>query len=271
VTYNWQQKGWPKATCNRAALLHPHFESIHPFDDGNGRVGRALVAKVLAEGLGRGVVLPVSTVIARHRKDYYNEIHAASQSLDWTSWAKFFVPVLTETLNDFVSAAEFVSAKSAYLARYEHQLFERAKKVVLRMFQDGPNGVASGLSAAKWMRVTKVSKPTATRDLEELVASGAIIHEGESVATRYRLNLEMREPIDLTHEPINEPLNEPQDEPLCEAINEAIKKTPGINKPQLVKMLGKSRATIERAVAALIAAGRIEHRGSKKTGGYYAL
>lgn len=258
-------KASPCEIALKAALLHPHFESIHPFDDGNGRVGRALVAKVLAEGLGRGVVLPVSTVIARHRKDYYDEIHAASQSLDWTSWAKFFVPVLTETLNDFVSAAEFVSAKSAYLAHYEHQLSERAKKVILRMFQDGPNGVASGLSAAKWMRMTKVSKPTATRDLEELVATGAIIREGESVATRYRLNLEMHEPVDLTRAPINEPLNEP----LSEAINEAIKKMPGINKPQLVKMFGKSKATIERAVAALIAAGRIEHRGSKKTGGYY--
>jgi len=251
----------PADVAIKATMLHPHFESIHPFDDGNGRVGRALVAKVLAEGLGVDVVLPVSTVIMRHRKDYYDEIHKASQSLDWTDWAKFFIPILTETLTDFITAARFVAAKGEYLSRYESQVSERAKKVIVRMFRDGPAGVASGLSAAKWMRMTKVSKPTATRDLEELENTGAVIREGESVATHYRLNLDFREPI--------EPLNESLHEPLFEAINEAIKHASGINKPQLVRMVGKSRATVERAIAALVKAGRIEHRGSKKTGGYW--
>ena len=56
-----------------------------------------------------------------------------------------------------------------------------------------------------------------------------------------------------------------------EAINEAIKDTPGINKPKLIKLFGKSRATVERAIAELVSASRIEHRGSNKTGGYYPL
>ena len=88
----------PAEVALKAAMLHPHFESIHPFEDGNGRGGRALVAKTLAEGLGLPVVLPVSTVIARHRVTYYDEINEASRSLDWTNWAAFFIPVLTETL-----------------------------------------------------------------------------------------------------------------------------------------------------------------------------
>lgn len=250
----------------KAAMLHPHFESIHPFDDGNGRIGRALVAKVIAEGLGVDVVLPVSTVIMRHRKDYYKEIHRASQSLDWTNWAKFFIPILTETLTDFITAAQFVAAKGEYLSRYESRISERAKKVIVRLFRDGPSGVAAGLSAAKWMRMTKVSKPTATRDLEELVKIGAIIREGESVATRYRLDFRLDEPIDEPLEPLNEPLNEPLGDPLFETI----KSQPGISRAELVVRAGKSRATVARAVAALIAEGKIEHRGSKKTGGYYA-
>ena len=57
----------------------------------------------------------------------------------------------------------------------------------------------------------------------------------------------------------------------CEVINEAIKTKPGINKPCLIKAVGKSRATVERAIAALVVAQKIEHRGSKKTGGYYAV
>ena len=116
------------------------------------------------------------------------------------------------------------------------------------------------------MRMTKVSKPTATRDLEELVKIGAIIREGESVATRYRLNFQLDEPIDEPLEPLNETLNEPPDDPLFETI----KSQPGISRAELIVRAGKSRATVARAVAALIAEGKIEHRGSKKTGGYYA-
>lgn len=249
----------PDDVALKCAMIHPHFESIHPFEDGNGRVGRALVAKTLAEGLGKSLVLPVSTVIDRYRKDYYDAIHEASQSLEWTGWARFFIPVLAETLIDFLSAAQFVDAKGEYLSKYESQISERAKAVIMRMFRDGPAGVAAGLSAAKWMRMTKVSKPTATRDLSELEKTGAIIREGDGAAIRYRLDFGNGE---LQHEPINEPL--------FMAINEAIKSTPGINKPRLMLQVGKSKVTVERAIAALVAAGKIEHRGSKKTGGYYA-
>ena len=112
------------------------------------------------------------------------------------------------------------------------------------------------------MRMTKVSKPTATRDLEALVQIGAIVREGESVATRYRLNLQLDEPLDEPVESLNEPLGEP--------LFETIKSHPGISRAGLVVRIGKSRATVARTIATLVAAGKIEHRGSKKTGGYYA-
>ena len=66
----------------------------------------------------------------------------------------------------------------------------------------------------------------------------------------------------------------PKDSALCEAINEAIneaiKALPGINRPRLLKIVGKSRATVERVLAQLVKAGQVEHRGSKKTGGYFS-
>ena len=68
------------------------------------------------------MVLPVSTVVDRYRKDYYEAIHGASQSLDWTDWAKFFIPVLSETLSGFLSAARFISAKGAYLSTTRYRL-----------------------------------------------------------------------------------------------------------------------------------------------------
>ena len=251
----------PADIALKAAFMHPHFESIHPFEDGNGRIGRALVAKTLAEGLGLPLVLPVSTVIARHRRDYYEEINAASQSLDWTSWAAFFIPVLAETLNDFLAALRFVAAKRDYLGKYEAMFSERAKKVVLRMFEDGESGVRAGLSAAKWVRMAKVSKPTATRDLAELEKTGAIVAQGAGPTTRYRLNCVLCEPID----PINDPINGP----VVDAVRQAVAKTPGINRERLAQRVGRSVETVKRAIAALVAAGEIEHRGSRKTGGYY--
>ena len=262
----------PAGVALKAAMLHPHFESIHPFEDGNGRVGRALVAKTIAEGLGLPLVLPISTVIARHRAAYYDEINEASRSLDWTNWAAFFIPVLTEMMTSFVAAMRFVKAKRDYLAKYERGFSERAKKVILRMFEDGEEGAKGVLSAAKWMRMAKVSKPTATRDLGELVAQGAIVSKGlGGSGTRYRLNCSLR------HEP-NEPLNEPLNEPIG-GLNDGIKdwlvklikRHPGVRLPYLKSVVGASTSTVERAVAALIAAGRIEHRGSKKTGGYFVI
>ena len=267
----------PEDIALKCAMLHPHFESIHPFEDGNGRVGRALVAKTLAEGLGKSLVLPVSAVIDRHRKEYYDLINLASMSLDWTEWAKFFIPVLTETMTDYLSAADFVRAKGEFLSKFESRLSERAKKVIMRMFRDGVAGVAAGLSAAKWVRMAKVSKPTATRDLKELVDMGAIIAEGAGAATRYALNFgDVRSGgpgAGNRHEPIGEPIgtiNGTINDSMLEPIFEIIKSRPGISRAELINLAGRSRTTVARLVAVLVNAGRIEHRGSRKSGGYFA-
>ena len=248
----------PADVALKCAMIHPHFESIHPFEDGNGRVGRALVAKTLAEGLDMPLVLPVSTVIARHRAAYYEEINEASRSLDWTNWAAFFIPVLTEMMTSFVSAMRFVKAKRDYLAKYESGFSERARKVVLRMFEDGEEGAKGVLSAAKWMRMAKVSKPTAIGDLQTLEKLGAIVRVGDGVRLEYGLT-------GFTVEPINEPLNGELDERLLKLA----KTHPGVQLSYMKSVVGKSLATVKRAIAALVKAGLIEHRGSKKTGGYY--
>ena len=261
----------PADVALKAAMLHPHFESIHPFEDGNGRVGRALVAKTIAEGLGVPLVLPVSTVIARHRLAYYDEINAASRSLDWTNWAAFFIPVLTEMLTSFLDAARFVRAKRDFLARYEGGFSERARKVILRMFEDGEAGARGVLSAAKWMRMAKVSKPTALADLAELEKAGVIVRDGGAQRLEYHL-------ADFAVEPSKGP--SPADarlygEGINEGINDRLVKLvrthPGSRLPYLKSVLGKSAATVERAISALVKAGQIEHRGSKKTGGYHAV
>ena len=263
-THRWRHRpSSPEGVALKAAFQHPHFESIHPFEDGNGRIGRALVAKILAEGLGHPIALPISTFVARHRRAYYDEINVASRSLDWTSWAGFFVPVLTELLDGFLSAARFVTAKRDYLARYEAVFSERARKVVLRMFEDGEKGAKAGLSAAKWTRMAKVSKPTATRDLAELVQAGAIIPDGSGPQTRYQLN---HPAFEIDREPIDDGINEG----INALLLRLVRNHPGRGVPFFLASVKASRATVERSVRALVAAGKIEHRGSRKTGGYFA-
>ena len=198
--------------------------------------------------------------MARHRAAYYDEINEASRSLDWTNWAAFFIPVLTEMMVSFVAAMRFVKAKRDYLAKYESSFSERAKKVILRMFEDGEEGAKGVLSAAKWMRMAKVSKPTAIGDLQTLEKQGAIVRVGDDIRLEYRLS-------DFTVEPINEPLNDSLDECLLKLV----KTHPGAHLSYLKSVVGKSLATVKRAVATLIAAGKIEHCGSKKTGGYFVV
>lgn len=253
----------PEALALACAQMHLHFESIHPFEDGNGRIGRALIAKFLAQGLGMGLVFPLSTILARHRATYYDELNAASYSLDWTSFAAFFIPVLTETLTDFLDALTFIHTKGSYLAKFEPKMSERAKKVILRLFENGPQALEEGLSAAKWMRIGKVSKPTATRDLAELAKIQALIPVKRGNLTRYLLPVWPHEP----HEPINEPINQNLE---TRALR-LIRNFPGKGIPFLMSSLTVSRATVKRALANLIEAKKIEHRGSKKTGGYWPM
>ena len=102
-----------------------------------------------------------------------------------------------------------------------------------------------------------VSKPTATRDLAELAASGAIVPRGTGPQTRYILNHPAFEPIEGIKEGIND------------AILRLVANHPGRGVPFYRATIKASRSTVERAVAALVAAGAVEHRGSRKTGGYW--
>ena len=202
----------------------------------------------------------------------------------------FFIPVLTEMLTSFLSAARFVKAKRDYLARYEGGFSARARKVILRMFEDGEAGARGVLSAAKWMRMARVSKPTALADLAELEKTGAVVRDGGAQRLEYRL-------ADFTDEPSNGPINgsdagrraekpfenegegdirsgarlygEGINEGISDRLVKLVRTHPGSRLPYLKSALGKSAATVERAVATLVKAGRVEHRGSKKTGGYY--
>lgn len=173
----------------RAAIAHVYFESIHPFEDGNGRIGRVLIEKCLSQGLGQSVLIAVSHVLERRKKDYYTALEACNRTLDITHWVEFFARSVLEAQQESLQLLHFILEKSALLSKLTGQINERQEKVLLRLFAEGPQGFKGGLSAEKYIAITKASRATATRDLAELVELGALRKTGELRHTRYWLNL----------------------------------------------------------------------------------
>lgn len=128
---------------------------------------------------------------------------------------------------------------------------------------DGREGIQAGLSAAKWMRMAKVSKRTAERDLADLAKAEAVFAVDNGPQTRYQLAFDYRGAIDVA-------IDDPIKDPIKKKVLEFISSSPGVNRIELAQKTGRSVETVKRAVAALAKAGRVERRGSKKTGGYYA-
>ncbi len=174
----------------RAAISHIYFESIHPFADGNGRIGRAISEKALSQDLGGPSLLSLSTIISKNKKKYYAELSYASRyDIDITAWIKYFVDVIYQAQLDSKQHILFVLNKAKFWHQYRHNLNERQQKVVERMFQAGSKGFKGGMSAQKYMKLTNCSKATATRDLSDLLQQGCFIRlPGSGRSTRYDIN-----------------------------------------------------------------------------------
>lgn len=173
----------------RAGLAHLYFESIHPFEDGNGRIGRALVEMVLSQHLGQPVLLALSSVIESDKKAYYQALHTHSQTLQVNDWLGYFCKVVLEAQLLSQSMVDFIIQKAAFYQAFKLNMNTRQSKVVERMFRAGVKGFAGGLSAKNYVRIANTSASTATRDLQELVSLGALSKTGELKGTRYHLNL----------------------------------------------------------------------------------
>ena len=154
----------------RAGLAHLWFESIHPFEDGNGRIGRAISEKALAQGPSSPVLTAIASTLLRHRKDYYAALEAGSRTLDATAWLLWFADAVLEAQRRALEQLEFVLHKAKLLDRVRGKLNPRQEKVVLRLFAAGPSGFIGGLSAANYMSITGAPPATATRDLASLVS-----------------------------------------------------------------------------------------------------
>ncbi|TVP43426.1 MAG: Fic family protein [Mongoliibacter sp.] len=173
----------------KSAIVHLYFESIHPFEDGNGRIGRALAEKALSQSLKKPVLLSISKTIEADKKMYYQALKDAQRGMDITAWIEYFIKVVILAQRDSKALVGFLLEKVKYFDKYKDYMQDRHVKVIEKMFDAGTEGFQGGMSAKKYMSITHVSKATATRDLQYLHEHGLLIQSGAGRSVRYELNL----------------------------------------------------------------------------------
>jgi Fic family protein len=179
----------PLLPLTRAGIAHLYFVAIHPFEDGNGRIARAISEKSLAQNLGQPSLIALSYTIERSRKAYYAALERNNKELAITDWLAYFGETVIEAQRNTIKRVDFYVAKTKLYDGVRSKLNTRQDKVIARMFREGIDGFQGGLSAENYIAIAKTSRATATRDLQDLVAIGALTRTGELRHTRYYLNL----------------------------------------------------------------------------------
>lgn len=182
----------PLPALTRAGVAHLYFESIHPFEDSNGRIGRAISEKALAQGLGGPTLTALAATILLRRRSYYELLEASNKRNDIDTWLAWFAGIALEAQDRTRAQVEFLIDKSKLMDSLRGELNERQEKVLLRMLAEGPEGFKGGLSAGNYQRIAKTSPATAGRDLADLVEKDALTRTGERRHARYHLSIPLR-------------------------------------------------------------------------------
>lgn len=153
----------------KAAIAHLWFVTIHPFDDGNGRIARAIADMQLAkadESTQR--FYSMSAQIRKERNTYYDLLEKTQKgSLDVTDWLEWFMSCLSRSLVSTEEVLSTVLGKARFWTKHQNtDLNDRQKKVVTLLFDE----FVGKLTSSKWAKITKVSQDTAGRDINELIA-----------------------------------------------------------------------------------------------------
>lgn len=174
----------------KAGLAHVYFELIHPFEDGNGRIGRAIAEKAISQHFNQPLLLSISRIIQRNKNEYYSALAACNNNLEITNWLIYFAKTLLAAQAYTKDYIEFIIAKTKLYDRVRGQLNARQEKVINRIFKQGLDGFEGGLSAENYISITQTSRSTATRDLQDLVNRNIMYKTGELKSSRYYLLLD---------------------------------------------------------------------------------
>lgn len=174
----------------KAGIAHLYFVSIHPFEDGNGRIGRAIAEKSIAQSTLRPSLISLSSTIDANKKSYYAFLEKSNTTLEITDWLVYFSKTILEAQEHTLKRIDFLIEKTRFFDRFSSQLNERQLKVVKRLFDAGHKGFKGGLSANNYQTIAKASASTATRDLQDLINKQILFKTGTLKSTRYFLNIE---------------------------------------------------------------------------------
>jgi Fic family protein len=173
----------------RAALSHLWFETLHPFEDGNGRIGRSIMQLALGQDMGQaGRLVTLSRQIELHKNQYYTELETAQRSHtpDVTSWMCWMLAQISsasdfssQTIDQSLQRIQFQASMSG------QALNERQLKTLKKLLDAGPKGYIGGMTTRKHEQISKTSTPTAARDLIDLEQRGLLVKKGMGRATRY--------------------------------------------------------------------------------------
>ncbi|MFM7193896.1 MAG: Fic family protein, partial [Bacteroidota bacterium] len=177
-----------KSAPVRSAIAHLYFESIHPFEDGNGRIGRAIAEKAFSQSIGQPIPISISQAIEAGKRAYYTSLEQAQRSNEITAWIGYFASVINTAQATARNTVAFIIKKATFFDRFNARMNARQSKAIRKMM-DQPAGFDEGMTAAKYISITRTSKATATRDLQHLAALGALVATNGGRSTRYQLNL----------------------------------------------------------------------------------
>ena len=174
----------------RAGIAHAWFEIVHPFEDGNGRVGRALLDMALAQDEQRSTRLySLSARFMDVRDEYYAALERTSSGpLDITPWLVWFLAQMEAAIRSSESIVEAVLTRTRFWMQHSRsEVNERQLKALGRMLDTLPQAFVGGMTNKKYAHLTGASPATAQRDLADLVAKRYLVLRGAGRSARYEL------------------------------------------------------------------------------------
>lgn len=176
----------------RAGVAHFWFVTLHPFDDGNGRLTRAITDLALAQGEHQAIrFYAMSASILEDRAGYYHALESSQKAtLDITAWLEWFLNTLLQSFQQAMARVDRVLHKTRFWQLHQGaSLSAEQVKVLNRLLDGGERGFEHGISAAQYQAVAKVSKATATRHLADLLEKNCLIRlPAGGRSTRYQVN-----------------------------------------------------------------------------------
>jgi len=180
----------------KSAIAHIWFVSIHPYDDGNGRIARAITNYVLSKELGLDhKYYSLSTAIREDKKGYYNTLEKSqnlfyNRSFEFTKWVRWHTNMINSAIDISLEQINIVTQKAKFWDRArEYTLNERQRKVIHKVLNIGMENFEGGLSTKKYAKIVNTSVPTAKRDITLLLEYG-LLEQVEGSAgrnTRYKI------------------------------------------------------------------------------------